>query len=140
LTAPTGGFFARGHFNAAGAPPTFEKIVVNVANATPNEEAAGGKLVATVRYSRPSDQSKMNYAVSAEIQNISLATTPIELVFDLSESPIPTDATDIALTVSYRGSLGLDNDGIAVGSKLLKSPFPVHYANVSDYTTPAEWY
>jgi len=42
--------------------------------------------------------------------------------FDFSEDPIPINATDLFLQVAYRGPLGLEEDGIAVGTKDLVEP------------------
>ncbi|TXI72627.1 MAG: hypothetical protein E6Q43_06360 [Dokdonella sp.] len=37
--------------------------------------------------------------------------------FDFSNDPIPINATDLFVQVAYRGPLGFEDDGIAVGSK-----------------------
>lgn len=42
--------------------------------------------------------------------------------FDFSEDAIPINATDLFLQVAYRGPLGLEDDGIAVGMKDLIEP------------------
>lgn len=42
--------------------------------------------------------------------------------FDFSDDPVPINATDLFLQVAYRGPLGLEEDGIAVGTRDLVEP------------------
>lgn len=44
------------------------------------------------------------------------------LEFDFGDDPIPVNATDLFLQVAYRGPLGEENDGIAVGAIDLVEP------------------
>jgi hypothetical protein len=44
------------------------------------------------------------------------------LEFDFSNDPIPVNATDLTLQVAYRGQIGFETDGIAVGSMDVSEP------------------
>lgn len=59
---------------------------------------------------------------------------PVELVFDLSATPIPLWATNLYLQVVYRGQLGAEADAVAVGLKDISEPTPVDLYNNTDYT------
>ena len=53
--------------------------------------------------------------------------------FDFSNDPIPINATDLFLQVAYRGPLGLEDDGIAVGIKDLVEPNYISVWNGTDW-------
>jgi len=62
--------------------------------------------------------SKAKVASAAELNG----ATASALTFDFSSDPIPINATDLIVQVLYRGQLGLETDGIAVGSFDVKEP------------------
>lgn len=59
--------------------------------------------------------------------------TPIEKLFDFSSDPIPVNATDLFITVAYRGKLGDEADGIALGTYDVSEPTFVSFWNNTDY-------
>jgi hypothetical protein len=73
--------------------------------------------------------SKPKVLSASELNNSS--AQPVS--FDFSEDPIPINATDLILQVVYRGQLGAETDGIAVGSIDVKEPSYLTYWNNSDY-------
>jgi hypothetical protein len=58
---------------------------------------------------------------------------PLAAAFDFSADPIPINVTDLRVQVVYRGVLGEEADGIAVGHADLPEPFYVAFLNNSDY-------
>ncbi|MGE3298620.1 MAG: hypothetical protein AB7I68_14890 [Porticoccaceae bacterium] len=58
---------------------------------------------------------------------------PVEKVFDFSADPIPVNATDLFIQVVYRGALGEEPDGIALGSYDAREPAFVGIWNNTDY-------
>ncbi|MGD9582354.1 MAG: hypothetical protein AB7V26_01600 [Lysobacterales bacterium] len=58
---------------------------------------------------------------------------PVEKVFDFSADPIPVNATDLFIQVVYRGALGEEPDGIALGSYDVREPAFVGIWNNTDY-------
>ncbi len=63
---------------------------------------------------------------------------PVEKVFDFSADPIPVNATDLFIQVVYRGALGEEPDGIAVGSYDLREPAFVGIWNNTDFYWDAD--
>lgn len=61
------------------------------------------------------------------------SATPIEKVFDFSNDPIPVNATDLFIQVAYRGPLGEEPDGIAIGNYDVSEPTFVAAWNNTDY-------
>ncbi|QBB68886.1 hypothetical protein ELE36_00015 (plasmid) [Pseudolysobacter antarcticus] len=59
--------------------------------------------------------------------------TAVLLTFDFSADPIPINATDLFLQVVYRGPLGDEQDGIAVGLVDVSEPTYVSILNHTDY-------
>jgi hypothetical protein len=53
--------------------------------------------------------------------------------FDFSADPIPVNATDLRVQVVYRGWLGEERDGIAVGLVDVPEPFWIVGLNMTDY-------
>lgn len=60
-------------------------------------------------------------------------TTSIPVTFDFTDSPIPINATDLFVQVVYRGPLGEEPDGIAVGRFDLREPSYLTLWNNTDY-------
>jgi hypothetical protein len=130
-----------------GNAGAFAGLRFKVRNATPNEDAGGpqntpGQMVAILRYregaadpiTSPSvpPSSQIFLAVSKTVQ-VSLTREFQEIYFDFADSPLPTNAVDVFLTVVWRGPLGLESDAVLVGSQDLYEPDPVDLANVTDY-------
>jgi hypothetical protein len=57
----------------------------------------------------------------------------VDKVFDFSDDPIPVNATDLFIQVVYRGQLGDEPDGIAVGNYDAREPTFVGIVNNTDY-------
>jgi len=57
----------------------------------------------------------------------------VDKEFDFSDDPIPVNATDLFIQVVYRGPLGDEPDGIAVGTYDVREPTFVGIFNNSDY-------
>lgn len=57
----------------------------------------------------------------------------VEFVFDFTADPIPVNATDLFIQVIYRGQLGAEPDGIAVGAYDVREPTFVTAWNNTDY-------
>jgi hypothetical protein len=57
---------------------------------------------------------------------------PIEQQFDFTNDPIPINATDLFIQVAYRGPLGDEADGIAVGSIDVSEPSYENYLAMTD--------
>lgn len=124
---------------------------------------AGSRLVAIAKYHRNACYSQdlsgervRSYAgaitepsctnpVRSQIQEVSVSApltivageldsaTPVEKLFDFSSDPIPVNATDLFITVAYRGKLGDESDGIAVGTYDVSEPTFVGFWNNTDY-------
>lgn len=60
-------------------------------------------------------------------------STAPTLTFDFSNDPIPINATDFFLQVAYRGPLGDEADGIAVGATDVSEPTYIIEYNLTDY-------
>jgi hypothetical protein len=56
-----------------------------------------------------------------------------EQLFDFSKDPIPVNATDLFLQIVYRGPLGQEQDGIAIGTLDVPEPTFVAFWNNTDY-------
>lgn len=124
---------------------------------------AGSRLVAIAKYHRNACYSQdlsgervRNYAgaitepsctnpVRSQLQEVSVSTpltiaageldtaTPVEKLFDFSADPIPINATDLFITVAYRGKLGDEADGIALGTYDVSEPTIASFWNNTDY-------
>jgi len=55
------------------------------------------------------------------------------LEFDFTSDPIPLNATDLFIQVAYRGPIGEERDGIAVGSIDVREPSFLSLSNDTDY-------
>jgi hypothetical protein len=58
---------------------------------------------------------------------------PVELVFDLPNSPLPRLITDLYAQVVYKGIFGSETDAVVVGYKDLSEPTPIDVMNMMDY-------
>jgi hypothetical protein len=71
------------------------------------------------------------------------APASVEKVFDFSADPIPVNATDLFIQVVYRGQLGEETDGIAVGIVDVQEPTFYTTWNNTDYyisTLNSAWF
>ena len=131
-------------------PPIFDAGTQS--NVTQSTGGSGAKMVAIARYHRnpcyqpdlsgqwSSDEaggvhapvncpsSRTAYpeiSVSAEVPvtaGMLDGQQPVEQQFDFSSDPIPINATDVFIQVAYRGVLGSETDGIAVGMVDVSEP------------------
>ena len=62
------------------------------------------------------------------------ADTPVELTFDLGNTPLPLLATDVHFQVVYHGAIGTWTNAVAVGAKDLSEPTPIDLINTMDYS------
>jgi hypothetical protein len=136
----------------------FDSVRARITNATPDAALGGGELVLIAKYHvnqcyqpdlsgefstdsagnlippagcdnyRTADESML---VSAP-QTVSLASgQSIELKFTFP-SPIPVNATDLFLQALYRGPVGSNAEGVAVGTKDLAEPTFIAVFNATD--------
>jgi hypothetical protein len=81
----------------------------------------------------PSDRTDyQEISVSAPTANAN-GTTSTTVAFDFSADPIPINATDLFVQVVYRGQLGSETDGIAVGTIDVREPTYITMWNDSDH-------
>jgi len=103
-------------------------------------------LAATITEPACPQGLRTNYqeiSVSAPLQINSAADLPggsggtppatVEKLFDFSADPIPVNATDLFIQVVYRGQLGDETDGIAVGNVDVQEPTFTGAWNNTDY-------
>jgi hypothetical protein len=68
-------------------------------------------------------------------------TTPTELVFDLSSTPLPIWAANVSLQVVFKGKLGNEVNAVAVGYSDISEPTPMDVYNNTDYSClNGTWY
>ena len=143
ITLPDNGVYA-----ITGPDPdgTFTKIHLNAKNTTAGgEPMTKGTIQLVVKYKIaqwnpfPSGNVPISddftYTVISEQNGITAIPSdqPVELTFDLSQSPIPLMATDVYLQVVYRGELGNEADAVAVGFKDISEPTPFDLVNDMDH-------
>ncbi len=86
------------------------------------------------------DQTRTNYE-EASISKAFLVNSeipsdrPRSYAFDFSLDPIPINATDLFVQVVYRGQLGAERDGIAVGRMDLPEPYYFPFLNGTDFVS-----
>jgi hypothetical protein len=141
ITLPDNGVYAI--TTPSGA---FKEIHLMAENVTSADEAMpNGTIQLVVKYklaqqdpfqSMPVPVSAdFSYIVVPEKNNASSIpqNSTAELVFDLSNNPIPLWATDVYLQVVYRGQLGNEADAVAVGFKDISEPTPIDIINNMDH-------
>lgn len=123
----------------------FTKVTFMALNTTPaGEEMTDGSIELVVKYRLALEDPFQSYPVPTTweysyivvpelngIRSISRAS-PVKLEFDLSQNPIPINATDIYLQVVYRGKLGQEEGAVAVGFKDISEPTPIDIYNDMD--------
>lgn len=91
---------------------------------------SGGQTVRTP-YQEISVSAPLSVA-SGELDNLA-AGAGIDKMFDFTSDPIPVNATDLFVQVVYRGALGQEPDGIAVGLLDTREPTFVAFWNNTDH-------
>lgn len=75
-----------------------------------------------------SDRKPAPAGMNADFQEVGFTFDP----------PLPFDATDVDLQVVYRGPLGSEDDGIAVGFEFLSEPSFMNFDNNNDCLKPTQ--
>jgi hypothetical protein len=93
-----------------------------------NEPSCNGSPTRTVH-------QEISVSAPMMITDVSMlpAGTPLEKIFDFSADPIPINATDLFIQIVYRGTLGEEADGIAVGTLDVREPSFLSAWNNTDY-------
>lgn len=120
------------------------RITLRARNTSPaGEEMTGGTVELIVKYriyegdpfQNEQAQSSENFYYSTFTLANGVTTIPstesTELVFDLAPGSVavPLTATDVFLQLIYRGQLGQEKDGVAVGLKDIGEPTPIDIIN-----------
>ncbi len=123
----------------------FTHIALQARNTSPNgEEMAGGSIELVVKYKLALEDPFQSYPVPVS-DEYSYSITPVantifeiprtdfvELEFNLSESAIPINATDVSIYVVYRGVLGDEADSVVVGYEDISEPTPIEFISHLD--------
>ena len=127
---------------ADGNAGSFARLKFKIRNATPNESAGTGQVVAVVQYRNPGGDiitnpgrvlpGQTSHKVSRP-QTVTLSNEFQEVAFDFASDPIPANATDVFLMVVYKGPLGLETDAVMVGGKDIFEPTPIDIINATDH-------
>jgi len=121
---------------------SFPKLRFKVRNASGNEKAGPGTIVAIAQYRTSTGNlfetpeaplSDTRFTSISAPQLITLDDTFQELTFDFSVQPIPTNAADLVLSVVYRGPLGSEPDAVIFGGQDIPEPDPIYIIDASDY-------
>ena len=99
-----------------------------------DEPACAANLPTRTNYQEISVSAPQDILSDADLPG-GTGVTPasLEKVFDFSMDPIPVNATDLFIQVVYRGQLGDETDGIAVGNYDLREPTFYAGWNNTDY-------
>jgi hypothetical protein len=131
---------ARYHRNACYKPDLSGERVQRYAPAPQLiiDEPACGTLPTRTAYQEISVSAPLTIASTTDLPGGD-GTTPaaLEKLFDFSVDPIPVNATDLFIQVVYRGQLGAETDGIAVGIYDVREPTFVAAYNGTDYYSGA---
>lgn len=141
ITLPPKGVYAQTENRDQG----FTRVTLLARNTTPGEEEmTDGSIELVVRYRLAQEDPFQSYPVPTTWEYSYLVVpelnglrsipraNPLELVFDLSQNPIPINATDIYLQVVYRGRLGQEDGAVAVGMRDISEPTPIDLYNDMD--------
>ncbi|WP_124329460.1 hypothetical protein [Desulfonema ishimotonii] len=97
-----------------------DHLELTITNTTPDEDMTEGRLVLVVKY-RMAEDEPYQYITGNISENFSLTaeqtSDTISFEFDPYdfEQGIPLDAQEASIYIVYRGQLGTEEDGIAVG-------------------------
>ncbi len=146
ITLPSSGVYSQTSY----AQP-FTNIKLLAINTTPNDETmTAGSIELVVKYkvaiydpfaNYPPDYNfqaspEFFYSVAPEFNGVNYIPrdNPVELTFNLSNSPIPLYAIDVYLQVVFKGRLGNEDGAVAVGFKDISEPTPIDFFNDTDKT------
>lgn len=148
LTLPAQGVYA-----TAALSGTFNEIRVKAKNTTASgDEMTIGSFQLVVKYNLSLadpfqsilvDLGPDTYISVPEKNSVAAIsrTTPTELVFDLSSTPLPIWAANVSIQVVFKGKLGNKLNAVAVGYSDISEPTPVDVYNNADYTClNSTWY
>jgi hypothetical protein len=113
--------------------PYFTSIKAKVKNASTSEAMQNGVIQAVAKYKTGINDVDYIYSMSAPRSITSLApdqTTEFE--FNFSNDPIPVDVTDLYLQVIFKGTIGNENNAVALGLKDISEPTPIDVFNNMD--------
>ncbi|MCE7950624.1 MAG: hypothetical protein DYH18_05885 [Xanthomonadales bacterium PRO7] len=119
---------ARYHRNACYTPSLAGLPVTTYAGTTTNPPTTC--TAGSVRTPYQEISVSQSIAVPAATLNAASASA---VAFDFSNDPIPVNATDLFVQVVYRGPLGQEQDGIAVGTLDVSEPTFAAFWNNTDY-------
>lgn len=124
----------------------FDKIALKVRNKTPDEDMKDGKLTLVVRFrTSSSDPNQGEYPPKPDenqyfiVQDYPVEVSyiprdiPLKLEFDLSANPIPVNASDINISLVFKGTIGQEKDiAVGLGFKDISEPTPIDFINSTD--------
>jgi hypothetical protein len=145
ISVPSNGIYSMIDATQPGYMPAFTSIQLKATNTTTTgENMTNGTIQLVVKYKvahadpfQPgfvATDTDFSYKVIPEKNNVSAlySATPTDLVFDLSQDAIPLWATDLYLQVVFKGTLGIEENAVAVGFKDISEPTPVDIFNTTD--------
>jgi len=147
ISLPDSGVYALTDIDPDVIDPTqqgFDRITLLAQNTSPEgEEMTGGTVTLVVKYKVGEGDQFQNppAATSDEFHYIVKElggthsiprVTPALFEFNISNSQIPLWATDVYISLVYKGNLGSEEGAIAVGFKDITEPTPINYYNVMD--------
>jgi len=113
-------------------PREFTQLKAKIRNAS-SEEIRNGALYAIAKYKTSTTQTDFTYSVSSPRPVSSLGSdTAAEFTFDFTDNPVPVSISDLYLQVIFRGSIGDENNAVAIGLKDISEPTPVDLFNNMD--------
>jgi hypothetical protein len=125
-----------------GNAGAFTRLKFKIRNATPDEHAGPGRVVAVIQYRNSGGDiivdpgrtlpNQTSFKVSRP-QELTLSDTFQEVAFDFAADPIPANAADVFLMVVYKGPLGLETNAVMVGGKDIFEPTPIDIINATDH-------
>jgi hypothetical protein len=122
--------------------PYFTSIKAKVRNASTSEAIQNGVIQAVTKYKTDIDDEDYIYSMSAP-QTISLLASDqaTEFEFNFSNDPIPVDVTDLYLQVIFKGTIGNENNAVAIGLKDISEPTPIDvFNNMDRICINGQWY
>lgn len=157
LSVPTNGLYSMIDATQPGFNPAtaaFTAIKLKATNTTTTgENMTNGTIQLVVKYKvahtdpfQPGPvetDAAFSYIVVPEKNNVSAlyGASPTELNFDLSQNPIPLWATDVYLQVVFKGTLGNEENAVAVGFKDVSEPTPMDiFSNTDQICVNGNWY
>jgi hypothetical protein len=126
--------------NGDALTPQFTEVKVKVRNKT-NETMQNGTLQAIAKYKKTIDDPDYLYMISLPKSGVTLTDTSQEISFDFRNSPIPVDATDLFLEIVFKGTIGSEQNAVAVGIKDISEPTPIGiFNNMDRICIKGKWY